>query len=90
VATQVKGVVNITQYDEDELKVSVRRREGWWCATVGGRLLQEVLGAAGAHAPCGEWQGSAGPSTGCCKAAPLTFFLLVCRRLRHPNSLMSQ
>jgi hypothetical protein len=23
VATQVKGVVNITQYDEDELKVSV-------------------------------------------------------------------
>ena len=23
-ATQVKGVVNITQYDEDELKVSVR------------------------------------------------------------------
>jgi hypothetical protein len=37
-------------------------------------LLREVLGAAGAHAPCWEWPGTAWPSTGCRKAAPLTTY----------------
>jgi hypothetical protein len=39
------------------------------------RLLRGILGAAGADAPCLEWPGAAWPSTGCCKAAPLTCLL---------------